>query len=66
MSFESETQESVIERAATDPRFEGWRERCELFRDFARRATWMTEERYKSVGEGACRAYPLDAYPWED
>jgi hypothetical protein len=60
------TQDEVIERVATDPRFESWRERCEVYRGFVGRVALMTEERYESVGEGACQAYPLDAYPWEN
>lgn len=64
MSSETVTQEEVIEGVATDPRFESWRERCEVYRGFVVWIARMDEERYLSVGEGACRAYPLDAYPW--
>jgi para-nitrobenzyl esterase len=66
MAAETVTQEEVIERVATDPRFESWRERCEVYQGFVGRIPRMTEERYESVGEGACRAYPLDAYPWQE
>ena len=66
MAADGVTQDEVIERVATDPRFEGWRERCEVYRGFVGRVALMSEERYESVGEGACQAYPLDAYPWED
>ena len=51
---------------STDPRFESWRERCEVYLSFVGRSPLMSEERYESVGEGACQAYPLDAYPWEE
>jgi para-nitrobenzyl esterase len=64
MSSETVTQEEVSKRIATDPRFESWRERCEVYRGYVGRIARMDEERYQSVGEGACRAYPLDAYPW--
>jgi para-nitrobenzyl esterase len=66
MAADGVTQDEVIERVATDLRFEGWRERCEVYRGFVGRVALMSEERYESVGEGACQAYPLDAYPWED
>jgi para-nitrobenzyl esterase len=66
MSSEAVTQEAVIERVATDPRFESWRERCEVYRMFVRRSARMSEGRYESVGEGACRAYPIDGYPWQE
>jgi para-nitrobenzyl esterase len=66
MAAERVTQEEVIERVATDPRFESWRERCEVYRGFVGRIARMSEERYESVGEGACRAYPLDAHPREE
>jgi para-nitrobenzyl esterase len=64
MSSETVTQEEVIERVANDPRFESWRERCEVYQGFVAWSEGMDEERYQSVGEGACRPYPLDAYPW--
>jgi hypothetical protein len=60
------TQEEVIERVSTDPRFESWRERCEVYQGFVGWLERMTEDRYASVGEGACQAYPIDAYPWEE
>jgi para-nitrobenzyl esterase len=66
MSSEAVTREVVIERAATDPRFESWRERCQMYRGFVGRFVEMTEERYETVGEGACQAYPIDAHPWEE
>ncbi len=64
MSSETVTQEEAIERVAKDPRFESWRERCEVYRGFVGWSERMDEERYQSVGEGACRSYPLDADPW--
>jgi len=66
MSSEAVTQGELIERISTDPRFESWRERCEVYLSFVGRSPLMSEERYESVGEGACQAYPLDAYPWEE
>jgi para-nitrobenzyl esterase len=66
MSAETVTQEAVIERVATDSRFRSWRERCEVYRLFVGRSARMSEERYESIGEGACQAYPLDAYPWQE
>jgi para-nitrobenzyl esterase len=66
MSSEAVTQEGVVERVAMDPRFESWRERCEVYRGFVGRIARMSEEWYESVGEGTCRAYPLDAYPWQE
>jgi para-nitrobenzyl esterase len=66
MSAETVTQEAVIERISTDPRFESWRERCEVYRGFVGRIARMSEERYESVGEGACLAYPIDGYPWQE
>jgi para-nitrobenzyl esterase len=64
MFSEAVIQEEVIERVATDPRFESWRERCEVYEGFVGRVESMSEERYQSVGEGACRAHPIDSDPW--
>jgi hypothetical protein len=66
MSSDAVTQEGVIEQVAMDPRFESWRERCEVYRGFVGWIAGMSEEWYGSVGEGSCRAYPLDAYPWQE
>jgi para-nitrobenzyl esterase len=66
MSSEAVTHADLLERISTDPRFESWRERCEVYLSFVGRSPLMTEEGYESVGEGACQAYPLDAYPWEE
>jgi para-nitrobenzyl esterase len=66
MSSEAVAQEEVIERVSTDPRFESWRERCEVYKDYVGWVASLSEEEYRSVGEGACRAYPIDAYPWQD
>jgi len=66
MSSEAATQEDVVERIATDSRFESWRERCEVYRGLMERNERMSEERYASVGEGACQAYPLDSNPSQE
>ena len=66
MSSETVTEEKVIERVSADPRFEIWRERCEVYQGFVSWIERMSQDRYESVGEGACRAYPIDAYPWEE
>jgi para-nitrobenzyl esterase len=66
MSSEMVTPEEVIERVSADPRFESWRERCEVYQGFVSWIERMSQDRYESVGEGACRAYPVDAYPWEE
>ena len=66
MSSDTVTGEELIERVSKDPRFESWRERCEVYRGFVVRIARMSEEQYQSVGEGACRPYPIDAYPWEN
>ena len=61
------TRAALIARVAEDPRFANWRERCGVYRAFvAREGRQMNAEAYASVGEGACRAYPVGSNPWED
>ena len=48
----------------TDGRFTSQRHRCATYYSFVRRGGSMTPEAYAAVGGGACRDYPLDAYPW--
>ena len=59
MSPGSVTREDVIRRVADDPRLQSWRERCEVYRHFVNRRTRMSVERYREIGQGACREVPL-------
>jgi len=57
----------LIARVAADSRFAGWHERCGVYRAFVQRGGGqMDAEAYASVGEGACRATPVESDPWED
>jgi len=61
------TRADLIARVAADSRFAGWRERCGVYRAFVQRGGGqMDAEAYATVGEGACRATPVDSDPWED
>jgi para-nitrobenzyl esterase len=61
------TRAALIARVAGDSRFASWQERCGVYRAFVQRGGGqMDAEAYASVGEGACRAYPIDSDPWED
>ena len=61
MSSDSVTFESVIERLVADDRFTSWEERCEILSGYL----WpgddgLSEERFRSIGDGACRDFPVE------
>jgi para-nitrobenzyl esterase len=60
MSPDSVTLAGVIRRVAEDSRFESWEERCEVYRGFVEWGNRMSREQYAEVGDGACRAHPLE------
>ena len=59
MGAERVTRASVIERVATDPRFETDAERCGVWGGFVVFAEEMTEDAYREVAGGACADVPL-------
>jgi hypothetical protein len=60
MASETVPRDQVIARVVGDSRFPSWRERCAVFRSFVKWSERMDQAEYESVGEGACRAHPLD------
>jgi hypothetical protein len=63
MATEIVPPDQVIAGVVSDSRFPSWRERCAVLGSFV---TWnerMEQAEYESVGDGACKAYPLDAEP---
>jgi para-nitrobenzyl esterase len=67
LASDAVTRADLIARVAADSRFADWRERCGVYRAFVQRGgDQMDAKAYAAVGEGACRAIPVDADPWED
>ena len=60
MASETVPRDQVIARVVGDSRFPSWRERCAVFRSFVRWSERMDQAEYESVGDGACRAHPLE------
>jgi para-nitrobenzyl esterase len=60
MSSDDVSRETVIARIAEDDRFQSASERCALYREFVQRSRTMSAADYERVGEGECRAFPLD------
>ena len=62
MASQPVTRAEVIERVATDPRFESAQERCAVWASFV---AWdaMKPEDYERAGGGLCAPYPLEANP---
>ncbi|HIF97209.1 MAG TPA: carboxylesterase [Myxococcales bacterium] len=59
MSRESVTREGVLAEIASDPRFLGTPERCEVYRSLAQRGDSLSRAEYAAVLDGGCAAYPL-------
>jgi para-nitrobenzyl esterase len=66
MSAETVDTPTLLAQIATDDRFESPRERCNLYYQLARRGRTISEEEYATVGDGACRDFPFESYPWSD
>jgi para-nitrobenzyl esterase len=62
MSSEGVTREALVARVVTDPRFESWQERCELYYGFVEWSGGMTRDEYTTIGDGACAEFPLAEY----
>lgn len=63
MASATESRAALLAAVATDARFADQRERCRMLRDFV---VWghgaLTKEEYSA--NAACRAFPLEEYPW--
>jgi para-nitrobenzyl esterase len=56
----------VIAAVDTDPRLPDQRAKCGVFRELALHERGVSPDRYETVGEAGCSAYPLDAHPWDE
>ena len=65
MSGGSVTRPDVVAGVAADARLPDARDRCAIYRDFARWGSALTEADYLAIEDGLCRELPIDAYPWE-
>lgn len=54
-------QAFVLNRAAHDPRLLNDEERCRVFRNFVQWSEALSVEEYAEVGDGVCRAWPLES-----
>ena len=65
MASETWTLERVVADVLADPRLARARDRCGVLHALAR---WedLSRADYATVGNGACRDFAFDAYPWTD
>ena len=63
MASETWTLDRVVERVLADARLERVRDRCTVLAALAR---WedLSAEAYAEAGDGVCRDFALDEYPW--
>ncbi len=64
MSSNTITNERLLAKLAGDDRFEDLRERCQVLYELVTWGRGISEDEYAVFSDGACRAFPLDAFPW--
>lgn len=64
MSRETVTRGGILESLGSDDRFQSTMGRCRVLRSLATWSFGMEESDYTTELDGACAAYPLDAFPW--
>ncbi|MEW6271855.1 MAG: carboxylesterase family protein, partial [Thermodesulfobacteriota bacterium] len=61
-----ETREEILADVERDPRLASRKERCAIYRDLVEYSRGFDAEDYWKVAGGACAAFPLEDFPWED
>ncbi len=62
----TETREDILADIERDPRLPERKQRCAVYHDLVRWSRGFNEQDYWHVAGGACAAYPLAEYPWDD
>ena len=65
MSRATVTPDGIVAALGRDERFAGQKERCRVLRSLATWSWGLDRDDYTQLLDGACAAFPLDAFPWE-
>ena len=65
MSRDTVTPDGIVAALGRDERFASPKERCRVLRSLATWSWGLDRDDYPRLLDGACAAFPLDAFPWE-